>query len=470
MLAAEVQWKYRVKYALNATGGTDRITWHQGILMYYPAEQRAVLSAASEAVPETDAPPPTALDEAKPVSAGFLRPGGRVVLQNTTVMVISDLLGSQHGDNDDDGGGGYGGTGLATKGPSLRNGTGNPPYPKAEPDPRPEPKVDTGERSCWHEILWTRDVQKKSKKWHDGQMCYEHPMATFYAIGNGDADGAAGTNRSNEYDSGHTGHDPDRAGELEIVVRGGDHGKVRTKGRSPLYRKVYNKEGALPPQEGDIIECARLIIEIGPPLKERPAFGDPHQAIPHPHPPTPAPEQRSSLEEGKDKLKKEREGEPPLRRSFDLLYSEDRRTKKIKRWRDGRIQWDAHSGRATFWGEDEQVLVASRATRPDELLEGYEIFTGHYVLQMGAERELLSMPPPERDPVQAQQPQRGTVNVQRLKRPRLPDAALVSSSLPRPGSKSELTLEGNRGRTTSDLLTLLRTSKSVTGEGGAPSA
>lgn len=459
MLAA-VQWRYRVKYALNATGGTDRVIWHQGILMYYPAEQRAVLLPMPVTGPEIDAPP-TALDEGRPVSAGFPRPGGRLVLRKTTVMVMSGLL-RGHEDVDVDGEGE--GQERLVKRSAFREERRIPS--KAEPDPSPAIHANADGHSCWREILWTKDVQKRNKTWHDGQMHYEHPMATFYVAGDDDA-GTTGTGADHDHDKDHehNGQDGDGGGE---IGRGGT-GRVKPRGLSVLYRKVY-KEGS--PQEGDILECARLLIEIGPVL-ERPNCDDHHQPA-ETAPPSllpPPPRRRTSLEGGEG-------GGPSLCRSFDLLYTEDRRTKKIKRWRDGRIQWNARSGRATFLGEDEQVLVTNRTTRPDELFEGNEIITGQYVLQVGAERDLLSIssppppPPPGKDGAQAQaQSQRKVTNLQKWTKPRITDASPLPPSLPlpSPGNKSRPTVEGNRGRSTSDLLTLLRTGKAGMSAEGSPS-
>lgn len=196
--------------------------------------------------------------------------------------------------------------------------------------PKIPTKVDDKEPLDLYDILFTRDLQKKTKTWQDGLLKYHAKLklAEFY----------------------------DAAGVL-------------------MMKKVMEEV-----KEGGVVEGAGIAIEIcalrgGGEANQDEKENEPSDApIPQNHPTTF--EKHSNTSEKQSII-----AQNQSIIAYNILYTTDKH-KKAKKWLDGRLDYDPSTRLAKFIDEENGKCFYKKVMREGEVEMGAELQTGMYIVQI----------------------------------------------------------------------------------------
>lgn len=175
-----------------------------------------------------------------------------------------------------------------------------------------------------YDILYTRDKLKKTKTWHDGWLdIKEEGLVTF--------------------------HDDET--------------------NSVLHRKKITSLAEI--AEGSIFESASFVFEI---LHQRAEMRDAVRKK--------ANVDREAEEEATETLADNIDNIKSGKCVYEVLYSTDL-IRKAKRWKDGRVEWNATNCQAQFVDEEGKDIYRRKLLAKD-LFEGNELKSGQYVFQIGS--------------------------------------------------------------------------------------
>jgi hypothetical protein len=201
-----------------------------------------------------------------------------------------------------------------------------------------KPKIPTPvsvkEPTVLYDILYTRDMQKKSKTWHDGVLKY-HPelkLAEFYSE--------------------------------EAVL---------------LHKKIIDVV-----KEGLMIETGSIILEISS-IRQSEAKIDENVNIPNTIKLATKKEDSVSRNPivSNNSTKSSNGIDSQNSKSFNILYSSDKH-KKSKKWFDGRMNFASSTGLAKFYSEDGSLFF-KKCIKSEDALVGAEFESGQYIFQVDCE-------------------------------------------------------------------------------------
>lgn len=356
-----VCWRFRASFTLDVTSAEINQHWCSGILTYNPGRRRAILEANGFLI-----------DEANDLPATGLFQGGQLSLDKSIVRVESNVL-------------------QDIESAMIHGKEACPP----------------SSSSIQHDILWTTDRSKKTKRWMDGWMEYR-PLERLAVF-----------------------HD--------------DEGRV-------LHRKRYSDKEEIP-TEGATLNTSRYLIEISiacdSARKKKPSNQTRKTAI-------------DDNEDGRDDDRHEEQEQEQFESTchdlqnnltYDVLYTTDK-IRKAKRWKDGRLKWNRIKKQGIFFDEEAKTIHKRRMIEK-ELVEGMEIATAQYIFQICALQTIC-----DTESIRIDDPKDDSRADAPLK-PRSLSSKAVSRSALSPQSHGTATakkrhMEAEQGRTNSDLLKLFK--------------